>query len=200
MLCLSYPNLKSQLLRLSLFLLLHRLTGQSLPAWWVGRNGRQLSPWETWNFKVSIYSNTNYGTVLIAQKKDQRPGVPQCSPWQRLGGLPKMQTIASERHWHWEWARTRQCSWPTMELLARDCQNGENILWLNILPFTPGQHMEVHYCSSARGCSSRGVVRSNTMVKKSTDSVVELQFLLEGRVEGTSSSITFPSPYLLVYW
>lgn len=110
MLCLSCTNLKSQLLRLSCLLSYTGLQykGCLCDGW--AEMGDSLGSWDTRNFKASLSSNTNYGTVLTAKRKGQGPGAPQCSTWQCLGTLPKIHILASECHWHW--VSKDQAVWP----------------------------------------------------------------------------------------
>lgn len=164
----------------------------------MGRNGRHLESFRDMKLQVSICSNTSYGTVLIAWRKDQ--GLPGVAHGSALGNSLKCKLLTQSGTDTESEQRPGSGAWSSRELLVRDCQN-RVVLLLDILSFTPEQQMEVHQCSSARGCSSsRDIVRSSTLVKENTYSVVELQFLLEGGVEGALSSITFPLLCLLVYW
>lgn len=97
---------------LSLLLCIYLQCTVCLCIWWVGRDGRQLSPWETCNFEASLCSNTRHVTVLLAWRKDQRPGGLQRSPRECLWGLPKIQNVGFSPQSgadHRERTGSRQC-------------------------------------------------------------------------------------------
>lgn len=120
MLCLSCPNLESQLLRLSCLLSYTGLQYKCCLCDGWAEMGDSLGSWDTWNFKASISITPIMVQFWQHKGRAKDLGLPSEAHGTALGDSLKF-TLFSQSVTDTEWAKTRQCGL----ILVRDCQNGD---------------------------------------------------------------------------